>query len=216
MIIEVVDEVWAAQDWTLKKAICTRRFWFLLIAFLFGSWAYQSTLLHSISAMVDFGLKHDAAAAYFGILGIAGSTGKILFGYLSDVVGRERINTLAGGVTALGLVCLMGLSWMESLMPLLFALLFGLGYGAAAPLFPSVSADIFLGRSFGLIFALICLGGGLGGSIGPLITGYLRDISGSYTIPFSFLFVNVFLSSLFIWFAGPRKVRKMVKNVVQV
>jgi len=216
VMVQVVDEVWAAEDWTLKKAISTRRFWFVLIAFLFGSWVYQATLLHAISAMVDSGLQRDAAATYFGILGIAGSVGKILFGHLSDMYGRERINTLAGGVTALGLVCLMGLSWMESVMPLLFAILFGLGYGAAAPLFPSVSADIFLGRSFGLIFSMIYIGAGLGGSTGPFITGYLRDISGSYAIPFALLFLNLFLSSLFVWFASPRKVRKMVKNVAQL
>jgi len=216
VIVKVVDAVWAAEDWTPKKALRTGRFWFVLIAFFFGSWVYQATLLHSISAMVDAGLQRDAAAAYFGVLGIAGAVGKILFGHLSDVYGREKINTFASAVTALGLVCLMRIAGVNGILPMLFAILFGLGYGAAAPLFPSVSADIFLGRSFGLIFAVIYVGAGLGGSTGPLITGYLRDISGSYMLPFTLLFMNLFLSSLFIWFASPRKVRKMVKNASQV
>jgi MFS family permease len=210
--IEIMDEAWAGEDWTLKKAVRTGRFWLLSAAFFFGSWVYQGTLLHSISAMVDFGLERHVAASYFGVLGISGAAGKILFGYLSDRLGREKVNTLAGIFTALGLACLMSLAWVGGLMPLLFAVSFGLGYGAAAPLFPSVSADIFLGRSFGLIFAVICMGGGLGGSIGPFTTGYLRDIAGNYMVPFVLFFVSLGFSCLFIWMAGPRKVRRMVRT----
>ncbi|MCP4668778.1 MAG: MFS transporter, partial [Deltaproteobacteria bacterium] len=120
--------------------------------------------------------------------------------------------SLAGVVTALGILCLMGMSWANGPMPLLFALLFGLGYGAAAPLFPSVSADIFLGNSFGLIFAVICIGGGFGGSLGPFISGLLRDVTGSYVIPFTLFFGCLFLSCLFVWLAGPGKVRKVAKT----
>ena len=68
--IKVVDEAWAGEEWTLKKAVRTKRFWLLSIAFFFGSWVYQGTLLHSISAMVDFGLERNVAASYFGVLGI--------------------------------------------------------------------------------------------------------------------------------------------------
>ena len=102
------------------------------------------------------------------------------------------------------------MTWVIGLLPLLFAVLFGLGYGAAAPVFPSVSANIFLSNSFGLIFAVICFGGGVGGSMGAFISGFLRDISGSYSVSFYLYFINIFLSCLFIYLAGPGKVRRMV------
>ncbi|MFH1954665.1 MAG: MFS transporter [Pseudomonadota bacterium] len=210
MIVKVVDQNWANQDWTLKKAIGTQRFWSLLTAFFFGSWVYQGILLHAISAMVDCGLQRESAAYYFGILGIVGAGGKILFGYLSDVLGRERITVLAGIFVVAGIFCLMGMTAGTGLLPLFFAILFGLGYGAAAPVFPSVCADIFLGNSFGLIFAVICIGGGVGGSLGAFISGYLRDVSGSYSFSFYLYFISIFLSCLFICLAGPGKVRRMV------
>lgn len=212
MSMKVVDAEWAGEEWTITKALRTKRFWFLAAAFLFGSWVYQGTLLHAISAMVDCGLQRNRAAYYFGILGIAGSGGKILFGYLSDRLGRERVVSLGGVVTAVGILCLMGMTWVKGPMPLLFAIFFGLGYGAVAPLFPSVSADIFLGNSFGLIFAVICIGGGIGGSLGPYISGLLRDVTGSYLIPFTLYFGCLFLSCLLIWLAGPRKIRKVAKT----
>ena len=131
MIMKVVDEDWAKRDWTLRKALQTRRFWFLVATFFCLSYAYQGTLLHSISAMVDSGSVRQTAAAYFGLLGIAGSVGKILFGSLSDRFGRERSNTVGGITAAFGIFGLINTTTANSFLPLLFALLFGLGYGAA-------------------------------------------------------------------------------------
>ncbi|MGD2272232.1 MAG: MFS transporter [Desulfobacterales bacterium] len=212
MIMKIVDADWAKRDWTLQKALQTRRFWFLVGTFFCLSYAYQATLLHSISAMVDSGTARQTAAAYFGLLGIAGSAGKILFGSLSDRFGRERSNTAGGIIAAIGVYCLINTTSAESLLPLLFALLFGLGYGAAAPLMPSVSADIFLGRSFGLIFAVISIGSGAGGALGSFVSGLLRDMSGGYATPLALCMLSLMLSCTFVWLAGPRKVRRMMKN----
>jgi MFS family permease len=212
MILEVVDSDWVRREWTLKSAFLTGRFWFLVFAFFFLSYTYQGTLLHAISAMVDAGLKQATAALYFGILGLAGSGGKILFGYLSDLFGRERINSLGGALAILGIFCLMSANWLGGSLPLFFAILFGVGYGAAAPLLPAVSADIFIGKSFGLIFAVICIGSGVGGALGSFLVGFLHDLSGTYTISFTIGCLTLSLSCILIWLAGPRKVRRMVNH----
>jgi MFS family permease len=210
--VKIVDAEWANREWTIGKALRTRRFWFLLFAFFFTASAFQGTLLHSVSSMVDAGLNRDTASYYFGIVGIAGSGGKILFGYLSDLYGRERINTLGGFIATLGILSLMSVASLDGPMPLLFALLFGIGYGSAAPLLPSVGADIFMGSSFGMIFAMIGIGGGLGGALGSFIAGLLRDASGAYYITFTVCCINILLANVFIWLAGPRKVRRMLRS----
>jgi len=208
----VKDFGWANRDWTLAKALRTRRFWFLAATFSSIAFAYQGTLLHSVSAMVDSGLTRQTAAAYFGLLGIAGSAGKIMFGYLSDRFGRERASTVGGILAIVGIFCLLNATATSTLLPMLFALLFGLGYGAAAPLLPSISADIFIGKSFGRIFAMIGIGGGAGGALGSFLCGMLRDVSGGYTLPLTLCMLSLFLACMFIWLASPRKVRQMVKN----
>jgi MFS family permease len=212
MIMKVIDTEWANKEWTLQEALKTRRFWFMVAAFFCLSFAYQATLLHSVSSMVDAGLNRQTAAAYFGLLGIVGSGGKILFGSLSDRFGRERSNTVGIATAAIGIVCLINTTSAASILPLIFALLFGLGYGAAAPLMPSVSADIFLGKSFGLIFGMISIGAGAGGSLGSYLAGVLRDATGGYAVPLSICTLSLLLSCMFVWLAGPRRVRRMVKN----
>jgi len=208
--VEIIDSQWANRNWTFKTSASTLRFWYLAFAFFCISFAYQSTLLHSVSAMVDLGFSRDLAAFYFGILGIAGSGGKVLFGYLSDRFGRERVTTMGAAAAAAGILCLMSAPSAGRFLPLAFALFFGIGYGAAAPLLPSISADIFMGNSFGLIFAMIGIGGGLGGSLGPYISGWLHDITDQYTLSFTVAIISLSLASTFVWLASPSKVRKLV------
>jgi MFS family permease len=212
MRLTVVDTAWAAESWTLQKALRTRRFWFLFLAFFCLAFADQGTLLHAISVMVNNGLARETAAYYFGILGLAGSAGKIVMGYLSDVYGRERTGTLGVALAAAGIYCLMHAGGAPGILPLLFALFFGLGYGAVAPLLPSLCADIFLGNSFGLIFAFIAIGGGAGGAAGAYMAGLLRDVSGTYTTPLTVFIGFLLVACLLIWLAAPRKVRRMVRS----
>ena len=212
MVVKIVDKDWASTDWTLLSAARTYRLWLLLAAFFCLAYSYQGTLLHAISAMVDVGLARESAAFYFGILGIAGSGGKILFGYLSDRLGRERANTLGGMTAVVGILSLIGSAFFLGPLPIIFALLFGLGYGAAAPLMPSIAADIFMGRSFGLIFAVIGMGAGAGGAVGSFLSGVLRDMTGTYSIPLIMCIFSLTLSCLFIWIVGPREIRRMVRN----
>jgi MFS family permease len=212
MVMKIVDTDWASKDWTLRRASRTDRLWLLLAAFFCLAYAYQGTLLHAISAMVDVGLTRERAAFYFGILGFAGAGGKILFGYLSDRLGRERAITLGGIAAVAGILSLIGSAFFIGPLPILFALFFGLGYGAAAPLLPTIGADIFIGKSFGLIFAVISIGGGAGGAVGSFLCGVLRDMTGGYSIPLIMCMFSLMLSCLFIWIVGPRRVRRMVRN----
>ena len=50
----------------------------------------------------------------------------------------------------------------------------------------------------------------MGHSLGAFISGYLRDVTGSYMVPFYIYLVSISLSCLFICLAGPGKVRRMV------
>ena len=210
-IMKIIDTQWVENTWTIKKAATTSRFWFLAVGFFSISFAYQGILLHSISALVDAGMRRDSAAVCFGIMGSVGSVGKILMGYLSDVIGRERVNTLGAALAIMGIVCLMTAHLKMELLPFLFAFTFGIGYGAAAPLLPSVIADVFLGATFGRIFATIALMGGAGGASGSFVSGLLYDVTGSYILPFSLNCLSLAFACTFIWLAGPSKVRRMVK-----
>ncbi|HIE06868.1 MAG TPA: MFS transporter [Desulfarculaceae bacterium] len=95
---------------------------------------------------------------------------------------------------------------------LYFALCFGFGYGAVAPLFPSIAADIFQGEHFGRIFGLLSLNLGFGGAAGAWFAGYIFDQTGSYQIAFIIDIIVLWLSCASFWLAAPRKIRLSPKR----
>ena len=206
----ILDQTWAETRWTAANAIKTRRFWLLAIAFFFGPFAIQGTLLHAVTCLVDGGLSFTKAASVFGILGICGSGGKIFIGFLADHLTRETANSIGMATASLGIAALLAVSWNPAIFPYLFAAGFGIGYGAAAPLFPSIAADLFQGPSFGRIFGLLSLFLGLGGAGGAWVTGRIFDLTNSYHYAFMLTIVALWLSCLSFWLAAPRSVQRIL------
>ncbi|NPA25072.1 MAG: MFS transporter [Deltaproteobacteria bacterium] len=205
--VQIIDPDWDAIAWTSRKAIATRRFWFLVGGFFWGPFAIQGVLLHAVAGMVAGGLTAARAAAVFGILGVFGSIGKITLGFSGDRWNRETAHTIGMAAASLGVLALAGTNLKPHLLPWLFAISFGFGYGAVAPIFPAIAADIFQGSHFGRIFGLLSLSLGFGGAAGAWFSGFIFDLTGSYHIAFAFDIAALWLSCAFFWLAAPRKIR---------
>ena len=203
----IIDQNWATTEWTSSKALKTRRFWYLAMGFFFGPFAIQGVLLHAVAGLVDGGMTAGMAASIFGFLGICGSVGKITLGFFGDRWNRETANTIGMAAATLGVMALAGMQLQPQLLPYLFAIGFGFGYGAAAPLFPSIAADIFQGRHFGRIFGLLSLNLGFGGAAGAWFSGLIFDQTGSYQAAFTLDIIALWLSCLCFWLAAPRQIR---------
>ncbi|MBN2809127.1 MAG: MFS transporter [Deltaproteobacteria bacterium] len=205
--IVILDQSWADTEWTSRKALRTKRFWFLAGGFFMGPFAIQGVLLHAVAGLVDGGMSAAMAASIFGLLGICGSVGKITLGFSGDRWNRETANTIGMAAATIGVLALAGIALQKQLLPYIFAIGFGFGYGAAAPLFPSIAADIFQGRHFGRIFGLLSLNLGFGGAAGAWFSGFIFDHSGSYLTAFFFDIIALWLSCLCFWLAAPRRIR---------
>ncbi|MBN2570129.1 MAG: MFS transporter, partial [Deltaproteobacteria bacterium] len=86
-----------------------------------------------------------------------------------------------------------------------FAILFGIGWGVNAPIFVSSAADLFHGRSFGLIYGIMEGVLGIGGALGAWFPGFIYDQTHSYQLAFCFSIFMTILACLFIWLAAPSK-----------
>jgi MFS family permease len=81
-----------------------------------------------------------------------------------------------------------------------------LGYGLTS-IMGAVVLEIFQGKQYGSIFGTIMLAALAGGAAGPWLTGFLYDLSGSYTLAFAIGIAVSGLSAVAIWQASPGKVR---------
>jgi MFS family permease len=66
-------------------------------------------------------------------------------------------------------------------MLLVYAVVFGFGYGCLGPLLPIIAADRFGRQTMGAVFGLlIFFVVGVGGALGPFLGGLVYDLTGSY------------------------------------
>ena len=206
----VVDEEWVSQSWTIRRAITTKQFWLLSICFFVATFSIQSILAHQVAFFVDQGLKPLFASYILGIVGIASVGGKILWGTLSDKIGREVTYTAGITCSICGMILLIVFSvHPSSILAYFYGFFFGMGYAVVAALPPIITADFFEGQAYGGIFGTLILFNGIGGASGALFAGFLHDQVGSYVPVFVIMIACVLFACLNIWRAAPRRIRNV-------
>jgi MFS family permease len=188
----------ASTDWTVKRALTNSAFWLLFIARTLASMGNQIIVTHQIAHAVDVGYSKVFAASVFGLMGVVSIGGRILFGYLADVMKREMVFTWVQIISAFGVLALLGLHDNKTPWLLyIYGVCYGLGQGSRALVLSAISADIFHGKHFGAIFGFFTFSIGIGGAIGAWLGGFLFDVTGSYAVPFwgslACLIVSVFI-----------------------
>jgi MFS family permease len=139
------------------------------------------------------------AAFVAGLIGFVRIGGTVLWGLVSDKLGRDSAYAAAILVTLVGLTCLIAIPKASPLwFVYLAAVLYSIGHSAGNPTYGSVIADIFSGRKVGLIFGFLEISFGLGSALGAWVGGYLFDLTGSYSWPFSICLFCFAISGLAI------------------
>jgi MFS family permease len=172
----------------------------LFIARTLASLGNQVIVTHQIAHAIDIGYSSVFAASIFGLMGVISIGGRILFGYLADVMNRELVFTWVQIVSALGIFALLAMQ--DATTPWLlyiYAVGYGLGQGSRALVLSAISADIFHGKHFGAIFGFFTFSIGIGGAIGAWLGGFLFDVTQSYTVPFWVSLACLIISVFIVW-----------------
>lgn len=173
------------NDWTVGEALRSTPFRLLFVSRVFASMGNQIIIVHQIAHAVDVGYTRLFAASIFGLMGVISIFGRVMFGYMADRISGERVFAMVQVVSSLGIVSL--LSVRDTSLPGLlyvFALLYGIGQGSRALVLTAISANIFVGRSFGAIYGYFTLSIGVGGSVGAWLGGFIFDLTKSYLAAF--------------------------------
>ena len=120
----------------------------------------------------------------------------------------DRIRAKFSAILSLSLltVSLLGLLWANDLGRLyIFAAVFGLGYGGLSCLQALISAELFGLGALGVITAMFSLSFNIGGAAGPVLAGYVFDVSQSYRWAFLGCFVVIALALAISLFLKPPK-----------
>jgi len=197
-------------DWTLPIAMRIKAFWALLAFTFFSVIGIYIVLVHNVRFLVDQGIDKMQAAFVLALVGLISSGFRIFWGWLSDRIGREITFTLGMICNCIGMASLILIEITGDVAFIYcFSIFFGMGWGVSAPMFMAVSADLFKGKGFGLIYGVVEGGIGVAGAIGAWIGGFIFDLTKSYQWAFILGILVFLLSCIFIWLAAPRKYHPM-------
>jgi MFS family permease len=192
----------------LQRALRTARFWWIALGYFCGLYIWYAVQVHQTKYLLDIGFSSNVAVWALGVVSLLGIPGQILLGHVSDRVGREWIWAASCAGFAICFAALIALKFFPTLLLVYLMILAqgALGYGLTS-IMGAVVLEIFQGKHYGSIFGTIMLAALAGGAAGPWVTGFLHDLTGSYTIAFVIGIGVSGLSAFAIWIASPRKVR---------
>jgi MFS family permease len=170
-------------EYEQKEMLFSPQFWMIWFCFMSGAMAGLMVTgvikLFSTDALQVTGSTADqakaaAAMAYGVFFALANGLGRILWGMISDRIGRKKsifIMCLTQGIAMLTFFFVaknLGLLY-------LWCIFLGFNFGGNFALFPAMTADFFGNKSVGANYGWMFTSYGVGGILGPVIAGKFAD-----------------------------------------
>jgi MFS family permease len=206
----IVNPAWASTEWTLSRALRTAPFWWIALGYGAGLYAWYAVQIHQTKYLTEIGVSATEAAWALGLVSLLGVPGQIIFGHVSDRIGREWVWAIGCAGFIISYLALIALQagptpWLLYAMVLAQGFL---GYAMTSVLGPIV-AEIYEGPHFGTVFGTVMLAAIGGGAAGPWVTGVLYDLTGNYIGAFWLAAGLALVSAGAVFMAAPRAVRRV-------
>lgn len=163
---------------TLGEALRDRRFWWFYLFTVAAAPTMFIPFAHVSASARDLGLTEARAVGLVGFIGVGSLVGRFAIGALADRIGRTL--TLAVMQASMAVSYLLWLAAGGYPALAVFAVWFGLSYGAIVSLMPAICMDLFGARAVSSIVGTLYSGAALGNLLGPVVAGAVFDQTGSY------------------------------------
>ena len=165
---------------TRLEALRSPAFLILGISFIIFMASVQAIMIHLVPMLTDRGMLASRAAWIASLLGLAGIFGRIVCGYLLDLLPPTTVPVIAFLLVAVGIILLA--TGASGALAMVAVLLIGFGYGADAASIPCLIRHYFGTRAFGQIYSYLFVAVPIGGAIGPMLMGIGFVRWGSYRL----------------------------------
>lgn len=182
------------REWSTGGILCDPGFLVIAFAFMPLTVAFNGTMHNLGPFMHELGYATTTASSFMSMIGGAMLVSKILFGALADRFDQRYLYWLAASGLATSMALMIAAPSNFWLL-LLASGLVGFSTGSAAPLMAAIVANRFgaraFGRVMGLLYPFISLA-----AIGGLLTGWVRDQTGSYDAGFGVYLIALIPAAL--------------------
>lgn len=168
-------------DWNWKEMIRTKQFFMVWTIFTFGTFAG----LLVIGQLSAIGIEQAGMGNPFTLTvlyAIANAGGRILWGIISDRIGTKKSMVSMYIIQVFAFLVMKYLTTPIALMAGIASV--GFTFGGMLTVFPSITADYYGIKNLGMNYGLVITAWGIGGVLGPLVGGIVRDATGTYTVSY--------------------------------
>jgi MFS transporter, OFA family, oxalate/formate antiporter len=172
----------AGPDTNWREMLRTRSFYGLWVCYALSASAGLMIIAH-LATIAKTQAGWEKGYYIVSILAVFNALGRLVGGYLSDVIGREWALRVTIAVQAANM---FGFGFYETPASVGFGgAITGLAYGSTFALFPTITADQFGLKNLGVNYGLVFTGWGVAGVTGPILAAWVVDATGSYATAYS-------------------------------
>lgn len=178
----VADSARDLPGFEMAEALRTRAFWMLVVAQLSFGLAVGGSFHHLVAFLEGLGYAVKSATLVVSIILGMAAVGKATMGAVADRIGGKNALAIGYVMIAASVLILLGAAkiWMVGL----WLLVAGIFAASPVALVPMVLAETLGLKRFGSLFGLLGFTVTVGLSIGPVVVGWITDMTGSYTVAF--------------------------------
>ncbi len=199
------------NDWTAKEAISNINFWVMYGMYLLAFITFLIVVTQFYNFEIDLGIAALAAAGPPAAIGVGSIIGRtVLTSFLAEVLDYRKVILMC--FLAQGSAIILLLIFKDIWVFYLFGLLFGFFYSAVVPLFPTMLGKFYGLTALGTIYGVFATSYSWAGIIGPIVAGYIYDLTGTYFYPFLLAIICCYIAALGAFFI--KEPRKKIKRVL--
>ncbi len=170
----------STKTYSLAEALRTWQ-WYGLWALLFLNTSAGISIISQAAPMAQeiTGVSAAVAAGLVGIISIANGSGRFLWAWFSDLIGRRWVFLSMFVIQAVLFFVLPRFQSFPAFASVCFVIL--LCYGGGFGTMPAFAADYFGAENVGSIYGLMLTAWGFAGVLGPTLIANIRQSTGHYS-----------------------------------
>ncbi|MEC7836841.1 MAG: MFS transporter [Chloroflexota bacterium] len=165
-------------DFTAREALQTSSFWYLSLSIMARSLVTGGVGLHLVPYFIGLGASPVEAATYAGSVGVISIPGRFGLSYLGDYFNRRYMMAISLLFMTASIVLLATADSLSSSIPGLVA--YSISQGGISVIPQAIIADYFGRKAFATISGFRSSIQMVGIIIGPVVSGFVYDKTGSY------------------------------------
>jgi len=189
------------EDFTARQALQTSSFWFLSISIMARSLVSGGVGLHLVPFFIGLGASPVSAAVLAGSVGVMSIPGRFGLSFLGDYVNRRYMMSVSLVFMTIAILLLSGVQSIKaSIIPIL---VYSISQGGTSVIPQALIADYFGRSAFATISGFRSMVQMIGIIIGPIVSGFVYDNTGSYQLAFLGFAVGSLFSAVLVLMARP-------------